>query len=109
MLVEIDFWIHERLDPSVLVALLTDIEAGAYAVEDLHPSDYVRVREMCERHADAGIGFVDAAVLAIVERMGESKVASFDHQHFDAVTPRHRAALTLLPDTSVGDAGGLRC
>lgn len=98
VLVEVDYWIHQRLHPGALVALLADIEEGAYAVEDLQPADYPRVRQVCDRYADADIGFVDAAVLAVVERLDEPKLASLDHRHFGLLRPRHRDALTLLPE-----------
>ena len=97
VLVEVDYWIHQRLHPGVLVALLDDIVDGAYLVEDLWPQDYHRIRDLCDRYADADIGFVDAAVLAIVERMNEPKVATLDHRHFGLLRPRHVDALTLLP------------
>ena len=98
VLVEVDYWIHARLHPGVLVALLDDITTGAYRVEDPNPDDYRRVREVCDRYADADIGFVDAAVLALVERLNEPKLATLDHRHFGAVRPRHVEALRLLPD-----------
>lgn len=97
VLVEVDYWIHQRLHPGVEVALLDDIVAGAYAVEDLRKEDYTRVRELCDRYADADIGFVDAAVLAVVERLNEPKLATLDRRHFDVVRPRHVDALRLLP------------
>jgi predicted nucleic acid-binding protein len=97
VLVEVDYWIHQRLQAGVLVALLADIEEGAYVVEDLQFADYARVRGLCDRYADADIGFVDAAVLAIAERLGERKLASLDHRHFGTLRPRHCDALTLLP------------
>ncbi len=97
VLVEVDYWIGQRLTPGALVALLADIEAGAYVVEDLTTSDYARVRELCDRYADADIGFVDAAVLAIVERLGESKLATLDRRHFGLLQPRHRESIELLP------------
>jgi len=97
VLAEVDYWISQRLSPGVLVALLADIEAGAYAVVDLVRSDYARVRELCDRYADADIGFVDAAVLAIVERLGESKLATLDRRHFALLRPRHRDAIDLIP------------
>jgi predicted nucleic acid-binding protein len=98
VLVEVDSWIHRRLHPGVLVALLDDIRAGAYVVEDLTPADYGRVRELCDRYADADIGFVDAAVLAIVERLNEPKLATLDRRHFGLLRPRHVAALRLVPE-----------
>jgi uncharacterized protein len=97
VLVEVDYWIQQRLHPGALVALVADIEDGAYAVEDLRPVDYRRVREICDRYADADVGFVDAAVLAVVERLDEPKLASLDHRHFGLLRPRHCDALALLP------------
>lgn len=98
VLVEVDYWIHERLYPAVLSALLADVVAGAYEVADLQPADYQRVAVICDRYADADIGFVDAAVLAIVERMREPKLATLDHRHFRMIRPAHVEALTLLPE-----------
>jgi predicted nucleic acid-binding protein len=98
VLVEVDYWIHERLHAGVLVALLDDIVAGAYRVEDLTSDDYARIRDLCDRYADSDIGFVDAAVLAVTERLGEAKLATLDRRHFGLLRPRHVEALTLLPE-----------
>ncbi len=97
VLVEVDYWIHARLHTGVLVALLDDVVSGAYRVEELLPEDYRRTRELCDRYADADVGFVDAAVLAIVERLNEPKLATLDHRHFRALRPRHVEALRLVP------------
>jgi len=40
---------------------------------------------------------VDAAVLAIVERLGEPKLATLDRRHFGMLRPRHVESLILLP------------
>ncbi|HKS91735.1 MAG TPA: hypothetical protein VJQ83_07385 [Tepidiformaceae bacterium] len=75
-----------------------DILAGRYQVEEFQPVDYVRIREPCAQYADARIGFVDAAVLAVVERLNEPKLATLDHRHFGMMRPRHADALRLLPE-----------
>jgi predicted nucleic acid-binding protein len=98
VLVEVDYWIHARLHPGVLVALLDDIVEGAYLIEDLLPDDYRRARELCDRYSDADIGFVDAAILSIVERLNEKKLATLDRRHFSLLRPRHVDALQLLPE-----------
>jgi predicted nucleic acid-binding protein len=97
VLVEVDYWIHRRLHPGVLVALVDDIRDGAYQVADLTAGDYRRIRDLCDRYADLDIGFVDAAVMAIVERLDEPKLATLDHRHFSVLRPLHRESITLLP------------
>ena len=97
VLVEVDYWIHQRLNPGALVALLDDIDSGAYAVADVTRADYTRARELCDRYADSDVGFVDAAVLALVERLNEPKLATLDRRHFGLLRPRHRYTIDLLP------------
>lgn len=97
VLVEVEYWIHARLHVGVLLALLDDILAGAYQVEELTAEDYRRVRELCDRYSDSDLGFVDAAVLAVVERLKEKKLATLDERHFRALRPRHADSLRLLP------------
>lgn len=97
VLVEVDYWIHARLHTGVLVALLDDIVAGAYRVEELFTEDYRRIRELCDRYSDVDVGFVDAAVLAIVERLNEPKLATLDHRHFGILRPGHVEVLKLVP------------
>lgn len=77
--------------------LLEDIVSGTLQVEDLLPEDYARAAELCEQYADARVGFVDAAVLSVVERLGERKLATLDHRHFGLLRPRHVEALELVP------------
>jgi len=94
---EIDHLIGRRLGPSAMPLLLRDIEKGAYKLADLTLLDFPRVRELMERYADLDVGFVDAAVLAIVERLNEPKLATLDRKRFGAMRPRHLDALELLP------------
>ncbi len=58
VLVEVDYLISTHLHPGVMVALLDDIIAGAYRVEDLQPRDYERVQTLIDRYDDSDIGFV---------------------------------------------------
>ena len=69
-------------------------------MEDLQPRDYERVQTLIDRYDDSDIGFVDAAVLAIVERLDEPKLGTLDHRHFGMLRPRHVDALELVPALS---------
>jgi hypothetical protein len=98
VLVEVDYWINRRLHSGIMIALLNDVIAGSYSVEELQPQDYRRIREVCDRYGDSDVGFVDAAVLAVVERLNEPKLATLDHRHFRVLRPRHVDALRLVPE-----------
>jgi predicted nucleic acid-binding protein len=52
---------------------------------------------LLKTYADLKVGFVDCAVLAATERLGEPKLATLDHRHFGVMRPRHVEALELLP------------
>ncbi|HSR52250.1 MAG TPA: PIN domain-containing protein [Acidobacteriota bacterium] len=97
-LVEVDYWIRKRLQPEVWSIFVEDIATGAYRLEHLSPADLIRVAELQSDYADLGLGMVDAAVIAVCERLGEQKVATLDLRHFRAVRPKHCDFLHLLPD-----------
>lgn len=95
--VELDWLAARRLGPDPFLAFLDDIRAGALQIADLRADDHARARALMDRYRDLVLGFVDAAVMALVERYGENKLATLDHRHFSVVRPRHRPALRLLP------------
>jgi len=97
VVVELDWLAGNRLGPEPFSAFLADLEDGAIAIVDLLRADYVRVRELLARYADLKLGFVDAGIVAVVERLGEQKLATLDHRHFGTIRPRHVEALELLP------------
>ncbi len=97
VVVELDWLAGARLGPQPFTAFLTDVEEASVTIVELVRADYVRVRELLVRYADLSLGFVDAAVVAVVERLGEHKLATLDHRHFGTIRPRHAEALRLLP------------
>ncbi len=97
VLVEVDYWIRKHLDVSALDAFVSDIVAGRYELVSLDSDNLVRVVELEDRYADADIGFVDASIVAICERLDISTVATFDHRDFGLIRPRHRRRLDLVP------------
>lgn len=94
---ELDYWCQRRLAPEVWVAFLEDLLAGAYRFEAPTKQDLARSLELQRAYRDMPIGVVDTTVLALVERLGEPKLATLDHRHFAALRPAHVDALRLLP------------
>jgi len=97
ILVELDHFIRQRLGFVTHAVFLRDVTDGAYFIADLLPDDYLRIRELCAKYRDSGIGLVDASVVAIAERLKEPKIATLDRRHFGIIRPRHIAAFELLP------------
>jgi predicted nucleic acid-binding protein len=60
-------------------------------------ADLERARELQDRYRDIALGVVDATVLALTERLRETKLATLDHRHFATVRPAHVEALQLIP------------
>ena len=94
---ELEYGLRHAVGVRAFPAVIDEIARGGFRVEDLTPSDYMRVRELLETYADLCVGYVDAAVLAVTERLGERKLATLDHRHFTVMRPRHVEALELLP------------
>jgi uncharacterized protein len=97
VLVEFDYMASRDLGGGAVGLMLDEVHRGAYEIADLTGADYQRVGQILTTYADLRVGFVDAAVLAVVERLREPKLATLDHRHFSVMRPRHVDALELLP------------
>ena len=97
VLVEIDYWAHKLLGPESWGIFVGDIVAGAYRLEPLPLGDLERATELEREYADLELGLVDASVIALCERLGETKVATLDRRDFSVVRPSHCESLDLLP------------
>ena len=96
-LIEVDYWVRKHLDAEAWRTFVGEIEAGSYQLEPTTEVDLVRAAELEVQYEDLGLGFVDATVIALCERLGERKVATIDRRDFSVVVPRHVASLELLP------------
>jgi predicted nucleic acid-binding protein len=95
-LVELD-WLGSSRGVPCTDMVLRGVTEGSIQVLDLNASDYTRARQLCTAYADLRLGFVDASVVAVAERLGEDTIATLDHRHFSVVRPLHVEAFTLVP------------
>jgi predicted nucleic acid-binding protein len=49
------------------------------------------------QYADSDIGFVDASIVAVAERLNVRKIVTLDRRHFGLIRPRHCEAFAILP------------
>ena len=95
VLPEVCYLLRERLGSSAETAFVRSAARGELAVENLMDADLVRAAALM-REYDA-IGFVDASIVAIAERLALTTVATTDRRHFAAIRPRHVPAFVLVP------------
>jgi hypothetical protein len=77
--------------------LVQTVVNGEMAMEDLTVQDLRRALELLRRYEDARLGFVDASVVAIAERLKIERILTTDRRDFSLVRPRHCKQFELLP------------
>jgi uncharacterized protein len=96
---EIGYLLQSRVGPQAEVTFLRSFGDDGFRVAELEDRDVSRMAELVEGYLDLPLGIVDAAVIAIAERLRLAEVATLDRKHFSVVRPRHVSAFTLLPAT----------
>lgn len=66
-------------------------------MEPLTIADVTRMKALVVKYANFPLGAVDAAVIAVAERLAVREIATIDHRHFGAVKNSHGSHFTLLP------------
>jgi predicted nucleic acid-binding protein len=89
--------IERRLGPGAEARFLRLVTSRRIDVVDLTLDDYARCVELIEVDADLGLGFVDASVVAIGERLGITELATLNRRDFTVVRPRHVDAFDIVP------------
>lgn len=97
MIVEVCQLLESRQGTHAEAAFLASLGAGELDVITLDPADYTRAAQLVTQYADLQLGAVDAAAIAVAERLRVTEVATLDRRHFSVVRPAHVDAFTLLP------------
>jgi uncharacterized protein len=94
---EVGYLLQSRVGPQAEAAFLRSFGGDGFHVAQLEDQDIGQMAELVEAYLDLPLGIVDAAVIAIAERLRLTVIATLDHRHFAAVRPSHTRAFTLLP------------
>lgn len=97
VLPEICTLLNTRLGPFAERRFLLSCHQGELSVESLQREDFSRALQILDRMTGANVGFVDASVAAMAERLKIERILTTDRQHFSLFRPRHCKAFTLLP------------
>jgi predicted nucleic acid-binding protein len=94
---ELDLLLQRELGLRATLALLESIGTGAVRVVAPTQADLVRASELLREAAEYRPRLADAVLVATAERLGVTRVASFDRRPIAIFRPRHVKALDLEP------------
>ncbi|HEX5070088.1 MAG TPA: PIN domain-containing protein [Vicinamibacterales bacterium] len=80
---EVDHLLGHRLGSKARQTFYRGLIEGDYTVIDLPSDAYDRVAALDRRFPDLNLGFVDAAVALMADRMRVPRVATADRRHFE--------------------------
>ncbi len=58
-------------------------------IEHSKEDDLLRIVELLKKYRDQNIGYVDASLIAVAERLKIKKVLTTDRKHFSIIKPNH--------------------
>jgi predicted nucleic acid-binding protein len=97
VLPEVCYLLQTRIGPAAEIAFVQAVAEGEFTVEPAEPEDLERAAALMDKYSDLPLGFVDASVVAIAERLETRDILTTDRRHFSVIRPRHARTLTLLP------------
>ena len=94
---EICYLLNKFLGKPAEVKFISSLADRELLIEHYDINDLKRCIELLNKYRDANIGFVDASLIAISERMNIRKLLTTDRKHFSFITPKHCKSFNLLP------------
>lgn len=97
VLPEACYLISAHLGSLAEVQFVRSVQRDEVRVEFLKKEDLARTVEVMDKYSDAGLGFVDASLVSVAERLKIREVLTTDRRHFSMVRPRHCSIFALKP------------
>ena len=95
VLPEVAYLLQTRLGASAELAFVQSVTDAELDLEEIYASDLKRCCDLMRKYP--AIGFVDASIVAVAERLKIDAVATTDRRHFSSVKPKHVKMLELVP------------
>lgn len=97
VIVETTYIINTYLGVTAEQKFLQSIITGELKHENITLQDFKHSLELIKEYSDANIGFVDASVVSVAERLKVRHILTTDRRHFSMIKPKYIPFLTLLP------------
>ena len=95
VLPEVCHLLATRLGPRQEGRFVESVAKGEIAVEPLTRADLTRAAAILQK--EPALGFVDASMVAMAERLGVRRIATTDRRHFGPIRLAGGVRLELLP------------
>ena len=95
VLPEVTYLLNSRLGAAAELAFVQSAAAGELEIEPLRQQDLTRCVDVMRRYPE--IGFVDATIVAVAERLKIAAIATTDRRHFSIIKSRHTSSYQLVP------------
>ena len=95
VLPEVTYLLQTRLGSAIELAFAESVAAGELEIEGLRQADFDRCCDVMKEYPE--VGFVDASLVAIAERLKARAIATTDRRHFATVAPKHMTRFELVP------------
>lgn len=97
VLPEVNFLLRRNLGYKNSLNFFDFFESRFVRLLPIQLDDLARVYEISQQYADARLDLVDCCIMAIAERLGVTRIATFDRRDFSIFQPSHCDYLELLP------------
>jgi predicted nucleic acid-binding protein len=97
VLAELDYLVPTRIGLDAEVAVLGEVERGAYQLEPFSVEEVKAARQLIERYSDLGIGLADASNVVLAHRHDTLDILTLDQRRFRTLTGPHGQPFRLLP------------
>lgn len=94
---EVCYLLNTYLGSFAEIGFINSLINKELSIEHFNAADISRCIELLKKYEDFNIGFVDASIIAISERLNVCKILTTDRKHFSAIKPKHCGAFSLLP------------
>lgn len=81
----------------VVTAFFRTLNRSRFRPTSMTQSDVLRAAAIMEQYADAELDFVDAAIVAVAERLSIQDIFTLDQRDFGIIRPKHCDYFRLTP------------
>jgi predicted nucleic acid-binding protein len=89
--------LHTRISAQAEQAFMRSVADGELIIEPVDVDDVIRASALMRESLDFPLGFVDATVIAVAERLGAREILTTDRRHFGAVRTERNRLVRLVP------------